>query len=328
MKSLSTVLEEKLKMTISKEEYLQDYKNLDYLENKEKIDVANKYGTNSKKKKDILNAIAFYAREERKTRKEFDSDDITMFNRLDWSERTFINHIGEESIEFQKYFLQYTLSKLKNYKVDKYIYAKNLNSYGLSSNAKMYIKRFQVLDSHLKELDTSVEDKLKANEITILKNSIKTKLEENLQEFHDELIKQSRGFAKRRYNSIKNEKDEIIFNSTNQDSNLVADKKLMEKFSKVLAFLSRFKTVESFAEECVKDTEKDFEKNINLIVERIFDKELDVANISCSSPVIDNNRINLVITDGKKRLYCRAIIAAEFSAVMVPHVRFIVTEKK
>lgn len=323
MKSLSTVLEEKLKMNINKEEYLNDYDNLDYLENKEKIQIANKYGTNSKKKNDILNTIALYAREERKIRKEFDSDDITMFGRLDWSERNFINYISEESIEFQKYYLQFLLEKIKKHKASEYIYAKNLNSYGLSSNAKMFIKRFQVLDSHLKELDTSVEDKLKANEITILKNSIKTKLEENLQEFRDELINQSKEFAKRRYNRIKNSREELI-NNPELDSN----KALRTRFSKVLAFLSRFKTIESFIDECVKDAEKDFDNNINLIVERIFDKELDVTNISCSSPIIDNNRINLVITDGKKRLYCRAIIAAEFSTVMVPHVRFIVTEKK
>lgn len=310
-------------MNISKEEYLRDYTDVDYLENSEKIEVANKYGTNSKKKKDILNAIALYAREERKTRKEFDSDDITMFNRLDWSERNFINYISEESIEFQKYFLQYLLTVLKTIKVDKYIYAKNLNSYGLSSNAKMYIKRFQALDSHLKESDMSIEDKLKANEITTLKNSIKARLEENLQEFHDELINQSKEFAKRRYNFIKNSKEELI-NNPNLDTN----KALRTRFSKVSGFLAKFKTIESFIDECVKDAEADFNKNINLIVERVFDKELDVTNISCSSPIIDNNRINLVVTDGKKRLYCRAIIAAEFSAVMVPHVRFIVTEKK
>jgi hypothetical protein len=323
MKSLSTVLEKKLKMNISKEEYLNDYENLDCLENKEKIDVANKYGTNSKKKKDILNAIALYAREERKTRKEYDGVDVTMFGRLDWSERNFINYISEESIEFQKYYLQFLLEKIKKHKASEYIYAKNLNSYGLSSNDKMFIKRFQTLDSHLKESDMSVEDKLKADEITTLKNSIKARLEENLQEFHDELINQSKEFAKRRYNFIKNSREELI-NNPELDSN----KALRTRFSKVSAFLAKFKTIESFIDECVKDAEADFNKNINLIVERIFDKELDVANINCSSPVIDNNRINLVVTDGKKRLYCRAIIAAEFSAVMVPHVRFIVTEKK
>jgi hypothetical protein len=323
MKSLSTVLEEKLKMNISKEEYLNDYENLDCLENKEKIDVANKYGTNSKKKKDILNAIALYAREERKTRKEYDGADITMFGRLDWSERNFINYISEESIEFQKYYLQFLLEKIKKYKVSKYIYAKNLNSYGLSSSDKMFIKRFQTLDSHLKESDMSLEDKLKAYEITTLKNSIKARLEENLQEFHDELINQSKEFAKRRYNFIKNSREELI-NNPELDSN----KALRTRFSKAVTFLTRFKTIESFIDECVKDAEKDFDNNINLIVERIFDKELDVTNISCSSPIIDKNRINLIITDGKKRLYCRAIIAAEFSTVMVPHVRFIVTEKK
>lgn len=310
-------------MNISKEEYLRDYTDVDYLENSEKIEVANKYGANSKKKKDILNAIALYAREERKTRKEYDDVDITMFGRLDWSERNFINYISEESIEFQKYYLQFLLEAIKKYKVSKYIYDKNLNSYGLSSNDKMFIKRFQTLDSHLKESDMSIEDKLKANEITTLKNSIKARLEENLQEFHDELINQSKEFAKRRYNFIKNSREELI-NNPELDSN----KALRTRFSKVLAFLAKFKTIESFIDECVKDAEADFNKNINLIVERIFDKELDVANINCSSPVIDNNRINLVVTDGKKRLYCRAIIAAEFSAVMVPHVRFIVTEKK
>lgn len=330
MKSLSTVLEEKLKMNISKEEYLNDYENLDYLENKEKIEIANKYGTTSKKKKDILNVIALYAREERKARKEYDDTDLLMFNRLDWNERNFINYIREESIEFQKYYLQFLLEKIKEYKASEYIYAKNLNSYGLSSNAKMWIKRFQMLDSHLKELDMSVEDKLKVNEITMLKNSIKARLEENLQEFHDELINQTKEFAKRRYNNVKKTRDEILFYELNNDSELDPnrEKTLRTKFTKAVTFLTRFKTIESFIDECVKDAEKDFDNNVNLIVERIFDKELDVTNISCSSPIIDNNRINLIITDGKKRLYCRAIIAAEFSAVMVPHVRFIVTEKK
>lgn len=323
MKSLSTVLEEKLKMNISKEEYLNDYENLDYLENKEKIEIANKYGTTSKKKKDILNVIALYAREERKARKEYDDTDLLMFNRLDWNERNFINYIREESIEFQKYYLQFLLEKIKEYKASEYIYAKNLNSYGLSINAKMWIKRFQMLDSHLKELDMSVEDKLKVNEITMLKNSIKARLEENLQEFHDELINQSKEFAKRRYNNVKSVRDKLI-----NDPALDSNKALRTKFTKAVTFLTRFKTIESFIDECVKDAEKDFDNNVNLIVERIFDKELDVTNISCSSPIIDNNRINLIITDGKKRLYCRAIIAAEFSTVMVPHVRFIVTEKK
>ena len=83
-------------MNISKEEYLRDYTDVNYLENSEKIIIANKYSITSKKKKDIYNAIALYAREERKTRKEFDGDDITMFNRLDWSERNFINYISEE----------------------------------------------------------------------------------------------------------------------------------------------------------------------------------------------------------------------------------------
>lgn len=310
-------------MNISKEEYLNDYDNLDYLENKEKIEIANKYCTTSKKKNDIYNAIALYAREERKTRKEFDNADITMFSRLDWSERNFINYISEESIEFQKYYLQYLLTGIKKRTVEQFIYAKNLNSWGLSSSDKMHIKRFQLLDSHLKELDMSEEDILKANEIIALQKSIKVRLEENLQEFHDKLINQSKEFAKRRYNNVKKTREELI-NNPELDSN----KALRTKFSKVAAFLARFKTIESFIDECVKDAEADFDKNINLIVERVFDKELDVANINCSSPVIDNNRINLVITDSKKRLYCRAIIAAEFSAVMVPHVRFIVTEKK
>jgi transcriptional regulator of heat shock response len=215
------------------------------------------------------------------------------------------------------------LEKIKKYKASKYIYAKNLNSYGLSSSDKMIIKRFQTLDSHLKESDMSLEDKLKAYEITTLKNSIKARLEENLQEFRDELINQSKEFAKRRYNFIKNSREELI-NNPELDSN----KALRTRFTKAVTFLTRFKTIESFIDECVKDAEKDFDNNINLIVERIFDKELDVTNISCSSPIIDKNRINLIITDGKKRLYCRAIIAAEFSTVMVPHVRFIVTEKK
>lgn len=36
----------------------------------------------------------------------------------------------------------------------------------------------------------------------------------------------------------------------------------------------------------------------------------------------------MTITDGEKKLYCRSVLAAQFSEKMIPHFRFIMTERK
>jgi hypothetical protein len=54
---------------------------------------------------------------------------------------------------------------------------------------------------------------------------------------------------------------------------------------------------------------------------------LDINKIECSEVSEEYGKINVILDDGNKKLYCRAILAAEYSTLMRPHIRFIITEK-
>jgi hypothetical protein len=64
------------------------------------------------------------------------------------------------------------------------------------------------------------------------------------------------------------------------------------------------------------------------MADKIHDKGLNIENIECTNVHQDPKVIEMVITDGVKKLYCRSIIAAEYSDKMVTHFRFIITERK
>ena len=61
------------------------------------------------------------------------------------------------------------------------------------------------------------------------------------------------------------------------------------------------------------------------IAARISKKEFDVNNIKISEVKNDPKFFEMVITDGKKTLYARSIIAASYSSYMKEHLRFILT---
>jgi len=68
---------------------------------------------------------------------------------------------------------------------------------------------------------------------------------------------------------------------------------------------------------------------INRLVEKCKKFNIDLDKIQVSNPKIVAKGFEVYITDGKpRRIYARMIWAAEFSDLVEPHTRYIVTEKK
>jgi hypothetical protein len=87
-------------------EYIKDYENADSANGNEKKALAAEYGTGNKIK-DIQKAILLKMREERHTRKEFDTTDTTNFYRLDFPDRDLKKYLSEEPIEFVRFLLNF-----------------------------------------------------------------------------------------------------------------------------------------------------------------------------------------------------------------------------
>lgn len=308
---------------LSREELINDFEQVNYIDNREKLILSQKYNT-SKKIKDIQNVILIFLREERKTRQSFDSKDITNFLRFDFPDKKLIEYLKEENIEFVNYYKQSLFNKLKEKKINNYIDCKNLS--GLSPSNKYIIKRYRVINEYINNVcPTSEEINQKQ-----LKETLKSKISLNLIDFKNEMLNQTKIYAEKKYEKlIQNLKE--CNNKLQQfivtQENYTIYSKLQKKIQKINNIFIKHPTIESYINYEIEQFERDFNDNIDLIVERVFNKQLDINKIECSEVSEEYGRINVILDDGNQKLYCRAILAAEYSSLMRPHIRFIITEK-
>ena len=61
------------------------------------------------------------------------------------------------------------------------------------------------------------------------------------------------------------------------------------------------------------------------LADRLLDKKFIIEKTVVSNVQNDPKFFEMTITDGEKKLYCRSVLAAEFSEKMIPHFRFIMT---
>ena len=83
----------------------------------------------------------------------------------------------------------------------------------------------------------------------------------------------------------------------------------------------------------MKEVDSDLRLTWVMAIDRLVDKckkfNIDLDKIQVSNPSIVDKGFEVYITDGKpRRIYARMIWAAEFSELVEPHTRYIVTEKK
>ena len=88
------------------------------------------------------------------------------------------------------------------------------------------------------------------------------------------------------------------------------------------------KTKVDFIQENREDAENTFNRNIANLAEKLYAKEFEFSKITVNSISNDPKLFELEVTDGNITLYARSIWAAEWSDKMIPHFRFIITNRR
>jgi chromosome segregation ATPase len=103
--------------------------------------------------------------------------------------------------------------------------------------------------------------------------------------------------------------------------------KVDNKIGRLNGILRMYPTVEEFQKFTVEEATKQFEYNVRGLADRLLDKKFIIEKITVSNVKNDPKFFEMTITDGEKKLYCRSVLAAQFSEKMIPHFRFIMTER-
>ncbi len=78
-----------------------------------------------------------------------------------------------------------------------------------------------------------------------------------------------------------------------------------------------------------KELESSWDAGIVKLTKKCQDFSVDESNVTACNPEMTSKGFEVVIKDGKPRLiYARVIWAAEYSLIVEPHIRYIVTERR
>lgn len=347
MKSLSQYINEKL---MSIEEMIEDYNIIsDSPDIVTKKNIASKYGLVSKKSDDIKKAILVAMRNERNNRHKYTDNDITWFRRLsDIPSRykTLCAWLDEESLEFVNFMRTYYEEKLKS-KKSKFGSLFDLKNstkgrdwnYVMTAADKYLIDTYNNLTQYIEEHDPT-KILSKQEQQTII-NSIKQKLIENTKEFHDEYIKRVENFANRYWDNLPSkiesskkkyeEVKQLYDKEQDYSKSKVLRTKMEESFRTYNSYLivsRKYSSKKDYVNKCKENAETKYDVNITTISERIKKQDFIITDIKVTDIHNDPKFYAMCITDGVKKVYCRSIWAAEFSDKMVPHFRFIITNRK
>lgn len=339
MKSLSEYVNESI---LTKEEVRKDYDSIEYADSKkEKQEFASKYGVDSVKKADIQNAILLKLRELRKSTSNFTEEDWYDFNRLIPDSLIKLpEYLKEENPKFvewlQKYYLEHRMKgKLKNWiGINPGRDANYSLSYADIYTVKFYNKILEFIANNTPKTRTSKDE---------IFDMLVNKFTELLADYKEEYLKRVANFAKKRFTEVfpkdlaelKNKKkesserlDKIDWRKNREEykkeHNIYST--LNTKIERLEKILNKY-TEKTYTEECVKHATEEFEASIKELASRIMKDELEVDKLEVKSVHDDHKVFNMKITDGTKNLYCRSIIAAMNSSYMIPHYRFIITNR-
>ena len=349
MKSIVEFIKESMNK-FSKEELHADYKKASDVTGQEKKDLIAKYGVESKKAQDIKNRILEILRELRKEKKNFDQEDITDFLRLhDYVTSRMIEGLKSEAKEFSIYLKDYYFNRLKSRKLDQYALSTSLSSYRFSIADKDLIKTYQKISKAVDEINPTKEKLSEKEHFEMLNNRIT----ELMQDFKVIYLKRIEEYAKKQYKYYSSEENlkklidakdaaEKEVEKYKEENNIRWIKyndykgrnletnvdKARNKISQFKGFTKMYTTEKMYLDKCQKDGEHTFANNIAAISERLIKDNLNIDNLSITNVKNDPKFFEMIITDGNKKLYLRSVFAAQFSTKMIPHFRFIITERK
>ena len=328
----------------SVEELRKDYEDASYVTGKEKKDLVAKYNVGSNKAKDIKYAILVKLQELRKNKKEFDENDLRDFSRMSDSDTQYFAELKKENDDFVKFLLETYEKDLKSKRdLFKYVNMTSFSGYSFSSAEKWQIKRYQKVREELMSRDPKNIKAKEEEKYSI--DTLITKLSSELEDFKKEYLKRVEESADKAYDNLpseieklqktletlKKEYEEKKSNLKGYTARWYAQepiRKQENKIDKKKAILRIYKTKLSFVKACLEDAKKTFKGNVDALAHRVYEKKFDVDKIKVFNVKDDPKIFQLLIEDGTKKLYCRSILAAQFSDKMVPHFRFIMTDRK
>ena len=297
----------------TKQELRRDYEEAAY----DRKNLSVKYGVPAKSK-DIQEKINSILKEIRSTQTEFDKDDMRDWFRLDPKVTKLSKYLDGEPIAFVKMLQADYESRAKR---------------GGNSIAGKYARNmYEKITVWLNEA-TKTDDK-KAAEAE-LENNIKklvSKLSSELADFKVRYLEKVHEAAGKRYKRIptdikalKNQRlaIEARYNAARKEKN-----KVDNKIGRLNGIIRMYPTVEEFQKFTVEEATKQFEYNVRGLANRLIDKKFIIEKIIVSNVKNDPKFFEMTITDGEKKLYCRSVLVAQFSEKMIPHFRFIMTERK
>lgn len=340
MKNLVTYISES--GVITKEEARKDYDSVEYCDTKkEKQEYASKYGVSSVKKADIQHGILLKLRELRKSSFSFNEDDWHDFYHLiPDSLARLPEFLAEENPNFVSWIQQYYKEKYITGKLKHWIGinpGRDTNyslSYANIHTIKFYNKILEYIASSTPKTRTSKDE---------IFDSLVNKFTDLLKDYKEEYLKKVEDFAKNRFSKIfpedlenykkkRTESSERLSKlnwrtereAYNKESKIYDS--LNSKINKISTILKKY-TLKTYSEECVTKASEEFEASIKELSSRIMKDELEVDKLEVKSIHDDPKIFKMKITDGTKNLYCRSIIAALGSSYMIPHYRFIITNR-
>lgn len=335
---------------MSIEEMVEDYNVIsDSPDTATKKSIASKYGLVSKKSADIQKAILVAMRNERNDRRKYSDDDITWFRRLSGMPsrfKTLCTWLDNESLEFVNFMRARYEEKLKSKKskfgslFDLKNSAKGRDwNYVMTAADKYLIDTYNNLTQYIEEHDPTKLSS-KQEQLVIIK-SIKEKLLENTKEFHNECISRVENFANRYWDSLPSkiesskkayEEAKQLYNKEQDYSKSKVLRTKMEEASRTynsfLIVSKKYSSKNEYIDKCKEDAEDKFDANINSIAERLKKQDFIITDIKVTDIHNDPKFYSMCVTDGIKKVYCRSVWAAEFSDKMIPHFRFIITNRK
>lgn len=333
----------------SMDEMIADYTILgDYPTMTQKNELALKYGIESKKVKEIEHEILLQMRALRFNKKEFDNTDIRFYYKLDVPEKT---KLEGECTQFVMFLKDYFFKRMQERKLDKKVSLAKIrdwNYYMTSADRSLildYLKCIDVLDSR----DANKIDTKKAKEEVI--EGIRLQLVSQTKEFYEQYLKDAEVWATKTYDSapkrleyLTEKRQNLKIKMDEVEARLKAEKgwgylydpeykelsgsvnKLSRSINELKMILNKTKV--DFIQENREDAENTFNRNIANLAEKLYEKEFKFSKIKVNSISKDPKLFELEVTDGNITLYARSIWAAEYSDKMIPHFRFIITNRR
>lgn len=333
----------------SMDEMIADYDILDnYPTMTQKKELALKYGIESKKVKEIEHEILLQMRALRFNKKDFDNTDIRFYYKLDVPEKT---KLEGECTQFIMFLKDYFFKRMQERKLDKKVSLAKIKDWNYHmtwadrSLILDYLKCIDILDS--RDID-KIETK-KAKEEVI--EGIRLQLVSQTTEFYEQYLNDAEAWATKAYDAAPERLEYFIEKRRNLEvkrdevvNRLKAENgwrymyepeykeidgsinRLSESINKLKMILNKTKI--DFIQENREDAENTFNRNIANLAEKLYEKEFEFSKIKVNSISKDPKLFELEVTDGNITLYARSIWAAEWSDKMIPHFRFIITNKR